>query len=343
MKKFLSYITFLLIILLLLTSCDPICESNPEVSYENWISVLDLDGSVETYLQEGGGSCFFVPNPEELDEELALIVSRGNIYTMTLSGELLNDLFSTDEGYEIDFRWINISHNKSKIVLKYRYNLFLINISDSSNVQLTYTEENIYGIPSFSLDDNKIIYSKINSELRCLIELDIETLSEQELMCNEEFVISKSRYISEDLIIGKTYYYNNQEEGSLIIYNTVSGEINQISSDTSDLFDITIENGNCAYLNESKDSLLLFNVNTLTTIGEIQFEYPIQKYPIFNSEGNKLILGNFLIDTYTLQTMILDLLLIDTWGNHYNLTFNDNGTKLIGTIKSDIARGEHDE
>ena len=343
MKNMNIYIVFSYIAFILFTSCNFTIDPNPEISYENWISVLDLDGNVEIYLKEAGGSCFFVPNPEELDEEIALIVSRGNIYTMSLSGEFLNDLFDTDEGYEIDLRWTNISHDKSKMVLKYRYNLFLIDISDSSNIQLTYSEENIYGIPSFSLDDNKIIYSKINSELRYLMELDIETLSEQELMCNEEFVISKGRYISEDAIIGKTYYYNSQEEGNLIMYNTVSGEINQIASDTSDLFDINIEKGNCVYLNESKDTLLLFNVNTLTTIGEIQFEYPIHKYPIFSSEGNKIILGNFLIDTYTLQTTILDLLLIDTWGNHYNLSFNDNATKLIGTIKSDIARGGHDE
>jgi len=239
--KIASY--YFLCLLVFLVSCEAIFESKPEISRENWITILNLDGTVDTYLQEGGGSCFFVPNPDEPDDEIALIVNHGKIFTMSLTGVHLNNLFEPDEGYEIDLRSTNLSHDKSKMVLKYGYNLYLIDIVDSSKIQLTFSYENIYGFPSFCLDDQKIIFSKIESDQRFLIEFDLETLTENVVMFNDEIVISRAKFITHDKIIGIAYNYINQEVGNLILYEVDSEEIHQISSEASDLFDINSFNG----------------------------------------------------------------------------------------------------
>ncbi len=322
--------------LLLLSSCFEMTSPNPEIGYENWISIINLDGSVDTYLQEGGGSCYFIPDPSNGEEEIVLVITRGSIYTMSLEGLVLNILFAADEGYDILYRQTDISHSKNKLVLNYLNRLILIDLVTSSYMQLPLSEEYIWGSPSFSINDSSILCSSTRNETRFLTEIDLSNYEINFIYSSETIALTNPKWINTETVIAVQYDEDCIYEDKLVSIDTSSGEITVIDSLLHRLFDVNVEKGLIVYLTQDSKSIKILSQESLSILGELSSEYPVIKPPVFSTNGNWVIWGNNLYNVPTKEVKELDVTIINSWNYRFNLRFNKDVTKLVGTIKSGI-------
>lgn len=325
------------LIVLLCTSCTELT-THPEISYEDWISIINIDGSVNTYLQEGGGSCYFIPDPSDNGDEIILVITGSSIYTMSLEGVVLNTLFAADEGYDILYRQTDISHSTNKLILNYRNRFILIDLVTSSYMQLPLSEEYIWGAPSFSMDDSSILCSSTRNETRFLTEIDLSNYEIKSIYTSETLALTNPKWANTETVIAVQYAKDSIYEDKLVSFDTSSGEITIIDSLLHRLFDINVEKGLIVYLTQDSKCIKILSQQSLTILGELSSEYPVIKPPVFSTNGNWVIWGNNLYNVPTNEVKELDVSIIDSWNYRFNLRFNQDATKLIGTIKSDISR-----
>lgn len=320
----LCYVLLLPIVFSLL-SCGSIFE--PEGTSEEWIAVIDIDGSNLQYICKSGGAVpYYVPDLENPDEELILISYSSKVDLMNLDG--------TDRRTIIDSvgTVFNFSQDKTKILLNREGEIYIANVDGSEFQNLTNTPDIWESDPSFSLDDQLVIYCYTNiiDSTRVIAYRDLET--NQEIKIIEE-VYSEWMYFCTPIFVNTSLIYFGQNNPLDGLYSVLINGTNKILIDNGFIhsrISFSITQQKVAYRESYLLKLYDINNDEIIDLGEHDWS----SKPNFNYEGMLLSIGPlvYFTDTFENYNILHNYSLEEVCYTYHSIDFNSSSSKVIMNV-----------
>ena len=151
-----NILVFLLILLLaiLITSCELVVP--PETTSEEWIAIVNIDGTDLQYICRGDETPYFVPDLENPEQELLMLDCITHIDLMNTDGS--NRRTVIDSVGSI----YRFSDDKTKMLLNRDGEIYIANTDGTALQNLTSTPDIWERDPSFSPSEKRVIYHTIN-------------------------------------------------------------------------------------------------------------------------------------------------------------------------------------
>ena len=329
-------IIILVLIILLLISCEHPSEGG---WHENWIVKMNVESSDISYIEKGKGNCFFIPDPENPEEERMLIATSDNIRTMNEDGSDIRIIVDNILD-NIDWESVNLSSNKHKIVFisNNSRDIYLANTEGTNLVNLTQTPDINELDPSFSLDDSKIVYcyTNIDDSTRIIAYREIDINTEVKIIEDNYEVFEHFKYPI--FINNSTIYYSQIDRTENGNFSSTCGlySANIDSGEQQELFLGIIQTRMSFNINrelfvfmKSKNGLnelILYNINNneFYSIGDFSYYY----LPSFSDDGLYLSIGDKIINTDDFSSNNIGKEVIP----YTFCSFNSDSNKLILNI-----------
>jgi hypothetical protein len=199
----------LLIILSLLTACnswfDWDWDEGGEYWNEDWLISKNFDGSNIEYIQKYENyTPFLIVDMDNPNEERILLSNYQSIDVMNLDASkrhcIIPDMGSV----------IQISHDRTKFIYKFRKDYYFANVDGSGQQNITNTpddESEMY--PAFTADDSMIIYAINKSGQHCIVSHDLTTGMEQVLLEKE---LSESLALKYPIVCNGRIYFGQTSD-----------------------------------------------------------------------------------------------------------------------------------
>ncbi|NQV17146.1 MAG: hypothetical protein HQ534_01180 [Armatimonadetes bacterium] len=319
----------LLPIILSLISCGSIYE--PEGTSEEWIAIIDIDGSNLEYICKSEGAIpYFVPDFENPSEEIVLLDSQIKIDLMNQDGSNRRTIIDSVGTV------FNFSHDKTKMLLNREGEIYIANVDGTEFQNLTNTPDTCESDPSFSPDDQLVIYCYTNIidsarviayrhlETNQVIKIIEEVYSEWMNFKSPIFVNTSSIYFGQNdpdtLNSDGLYYASSDGTSKTLIEN---GYIHSRISFSS--------SGNkVAYRNS-----YLLKIYDITNDELIDLaEHAWSSKPIFNNDGSLLSIGPliYFTDTYENYNILHNYSLEEVCYTYHSIDFNSSSSKVIMNV-----------
>ncbi len=154
--RYIGFLLALICIALLLMSC---WEDDEYYTYEHhFLAISNIDGTETEYICERFGSAYFIPDPDNPEQECIL----NGFVLLNLDGSVRRTLLDP-QTYDVDDEDIAISSDKTRLAFVYNGNLCLFDIATSNLTQITQGESLIKHFV-FSPSGDRIAYTRINLE-----------------------------------------------------------------------------------------------------------------------------------------------------------------------------------
>lgn len=146
-------IVILLFSILSIVSCKNPYKNEGSEWNEDWVATMNLDGSEINYLCKGSLPCFFVADLENPEQEKLLISGINSVGIMNIDGTDKHTIIPNIGNV------VEISHDRTKMLMEYSGDIYLANVDGSDIMNLTDTEDIRENYPSFSVTGDSIVYS----------------------------------------------------------------------------------------------------------------------------------------------------------------------------------------
>lgn len=334
MKK----IFFLLLpIIIFFLSCNQII--GPETTSEEWIATIDIDGTNLEYVCESDGAGpFFVPDLQNSGDELILLSYSNRIDLMNIDG--------TDRRTIIDSvgTVFSFSHDKTKMLLNYEGDIYIANVDGTEFQNLTNTPDILETDPSFSNNNEKIVYSyRLNNGTHAyLVIKDLATnqdsiIFEYDMGRNAQGVSFTYPSFQNDNQILYRFYLIDQSEEPQIFRNelhrfNMNSSINEIIINDMVVGNFVFSNILNQTLVKIESTTILFDLTNLAIIHEFA-NTSISTVNRFSPNANYLSVGK------VIYSIIDDIeYYIDTEENDFNQT----EAKIVGVTNRSYPEDKED-
>jgi len=299
-----------------------------ETTSEEWIAIIDIDGSNLEYICESDGAePFFVPDLDNPDEELILISYASRVDLMNTDG--------TDRRTIIDSvgTVFSFSHDKTKMLLNRDGDIYIANVDGTEFQNLTNTPDIWERDPSFSNDTEKIVYSySLDNTHAHLVIKDLVTnqnsivFDYQVESSNQNISFSNPFFQNDNQII---YCFKHEDQNEVpydyryeIHRVSLNNNSDEIIFDTSRVYHFLYNNDIDLCIIYTEMAAILFDVNSLMILHEFTDTSYHDTYR-FSPNANYLTI-------YRLIYGFIDDVeyYVDTEENDFNQT----ETKIVGVI-----------
>ncbi|MCF7911065.1 MAG: hypothetical protein K9M99_00930 [Candidatus Cloacimonetes bacterium] len=319
----LLYIILLLAVIFLL-SCNPVIP--PETTSEEWIAMIDVDGNNLQFICKSFTTPYFVPDPDNTGQEL-IMLDGGRIDLMNQDGSNQRTIIDSVGGI------YRFSEDRSKMLLVNDGEIYIANTDGSGLENLTNTPDIIEREPSFSLNEENVLYHFIDTQdsIIVLACMDLSTKTTYHLY-EEEFTylsyfISPVYATDDTVIFGQSYSnLDTLNTEGLFLYD---GEIKILIDPGYINAKISYNRNNNLLAYKNSTSLKLYHTETgVIEVIEGNYGYNVSAY--FNRDGSLMSFTSFVIDTTTLEGYNILRNYEDAASNNYNpIDFNVVSTKVI--------------
>ena len=338
MKKIILFIPILILIGSILISCG--WEVPTEGWIERWIAIADIDGSNLEYLCKSGATPYFVPDLENPGEEIILLSINNRVDLINQDG--------TDRRTIIDSvgEVFSFSNDKTKMLLNDEGEIYIANVDGTEFQNLTNTPDIWEKDPSFSLDDEEIVFSYTLSNTHAFLVIKNLTTNQDSIVYEYEIRSSSLRLTSVsfrypafqnyDQILYRFDLIDQSEEP--YIYRdelhriNIDTNLNEIIIDDIKVYNFVYNISINKCIMKTEDITVLLNMTTFIVEHEFPFTsiYTINRFSTF---ANYLTVGyliyNFADDSeYYIETN--------------NNDFNQNETKIVGINRREFPEDKED-
>lgn len=275
----------------------------PETTSEEWIAIIDIDGSNLEYIcnSEDGAIPYFVPDLENPEEEIILLSLPNRVEIMNQDGtDRITIIDSVGEVF-------SFSNDRTKMLLNDEGEIYIANVDGTEFQNLTNTPDIWEKDPSFSPDAEKIVFSYTLSDTHSL--LVIKNLATNEDSIVYEYEISSSyqtisfrypTFQNDDQILYQFYLIDQTEEPHIYRIElhriNIDTNLNEIIFDENDVYTIAYSNIRNLCAINSNYTIILYNLNTMSQDYEFQYNFFVSTIPGFSPQANYFYIGGLIYD-----------------------------------------------
>ena len=288
---------------------------------EDWLAITNLDGSDPQWVCQCGGNGFFIPDPDNPENEVIIGLDSHKLVKASIDGSEVDTLlYNPDE--TIGYEHARLSSLKDKIVFKKDANVYIFDFSEELLSQATYTNGHCL-YPAFSPDGTEIVFIERKTSTDSVYYLRtlnlITNISEDVVVTNDDDYIcfpiftdgNKICYVISKSVTTKVCLIDRMDSSVDTVYTGYAGPIEYNSSTDQILF-------------KSDPDLVILQLGS----GSIAYidDLGIAFFPLtWSDSGNYILVGNYLYNVIDGSVSTIDHD-IDTYSRN---GINQTESKLV--------------
>lgn len=322
----------LLALMLFITSCE--FERIIETTSEEWIAIVNIDGTNLQYICRGTETPYFVPDSENPEQELLMLDCSTHIDLINIDGS--NRRTVIDSVGTIH----SFSEDRKKMLLNRDGEVYIANTDGTALQNLTNTPDVWERDPSFSPSESRVIYHTINfsDSTSFIATIDLATLQHQ-ILIEEPHTIdywmsfASPIFSDESNIFFGQHYTDTLHTDGLYSYNIDNGEKELIDPGSISKRIIYCKNKNRVTYAIYEESSFLKHYDLIT---DIIVKYGVCDYflkPNLDRKGALLAVDSYIYNTETIEMYDVLKFYGDDADAGKTVDFNNFSTKVVMALR----------